>query len=73
MKLTYWVAKCKDDNDVYTIRTRTKKECTDQYERLKAAGADYDPPKKVTVEYSNGFDLLSQCTYEGRMRWEDEE
>jgi hypothetical protein len=68
MKLTYWIADCLDDSDVYSIRERTKKECAARRQVLGEQG--YGKPRKVTVEYSDGFDLLNQCTCEGRQYWE---
>jgi len=67
-KLTYWVARCKDDSEHYNIRTKTQKEC---FQLLKEANpGSYDPPKKVTLEYKDAFDLMHQCTSEGWGYWE---
>ena len=69
MKLTYWVAQCLNESDAYSMRARTRKECvamlTDDYNP-----EDYAPPKKVTIEYRDGFDLLLECSGEGRLHWE---
>lgn len=66
MKLTYWVAVCLDDADAYSIRTRTKRECV-----ARVAGQrGFAAPKRVTVEYDNAFDLLTQTTAESRLWWE---
>jgi len=74
MKLTYWIARCTSDSEAYSIRERTKKAAK---ERLaKAAQTEiewrthYGPLHKVTVEYADGFDLLKQCSEEGRGWWE---
>jgi len=71
-KLTYWIARCNDDSDAYSIRTRTKKACEAEYQfRMKdRRGNAYDRPIKVTVEYSNAFDLMEQCMNESRGCWE---
>ena len=73
MKLTYYKVKCQNDNDVYSMREKTKKAI---FERLKA---EYDPSKldwfndkyadystkkiyilKIQINYSDGFDLMDQ-------------
>ena len=69
MKLTYWIAECLDDSHVYNIRARTRRE-------VVAALASYDvasygPPKKVTFEYRDGFDLMNECLREGGGFWEE--
>ncbi len=69
MTLTYWKARCLDDADCYSIRTKTKKECLAQ---IEARGpSSYSKPYKVEVEYSSGFDLMMQCQSEDRL-YEDE-
>lgn len=75
MKLTYWVAICLDDSPVYSVRARTKRECIRiMTETLGWSGDDdkipFAPPKKVTVEYDNGFDLMKQCLSENSGCWE---
>jgi hypothetical protein len=62
MKLTYWYAKCLDDDNAYSIRTRTKKDCKGQ----RAGDEDsYGPPVKVTIEYKDGFDLMQKIALDG--------
>lgn len=70
MRVIYWVAKCKDASDVYSIRARTRVAVE---ERLaNEADGNYDPPKRViTPEFAGTFDLLVQCLSEGRAWWED--
>lgn len=64
MKLTYWYAECLDDHKCYSIREKTKK-------RAKEVLADkfnpeaYGPIEKIVVNYSDGFDLLTQALNEG--------
>ena len=70
MKLTYWHAECFDDSSAYDIRTRTRKEAKEQVAIWVSNSTRYGPIKKVTVEYSNAFDLMEQCSNEGRMGWE---
>ena len=76
MKLTYWIAECQNDSPVYSVRTRTRREC---YAKLRQRWGDewptnYAPPKKVTVEYDNAFNLMEQClSGEGTGWWEDVE
>ena len=71
MKLTYWYTPCHGDSDAYSFRTKTKREST---ERLKGVyqPESYGEPRKVTVEYQDGLDLVVQCTDEGRLYWETE-
>ena len=68
MKLTYWVAVCKNDSTAYNIRTRSRRECLQQ--RREFGEEDYGPATKVTVEYRDGFDLMLQCLSEGSAYWE---
>jgi len=51
MKLTYWVAKCLDDHECYSIRAKTRKKVVERVLR------DYNPanfgaPTKVMIEYA---------------------
>lgn len=70
MKLTYWKAESLDDNDCYSIRTKTKNECIEQV-ASRWNSQNFSTPRKVTVEYTDGFDLLDQClTGEYRANWE---
>ena len=69
-KLTYWVALCTDDSELYSIRAKTRRECEAQLEKARvgrARAGRYEPPKKVTVEYADAFDLMDQCSNEGTM------
>lgn len=68
MKLTYWVCRCIDDSDAYSIRDKTKKAAVARREEYGAEG--FEPVKKVTVEYLDAFDLMNECTTEGRLWWE---
>jgi hypothetical protein len=71
MRLTYWIAVCLDDSEVYNIRAKTKK---DVLRILKDSGnpdgVGFGKPRKVTVEYEDNFDLMEQCMSEGRGYWE---
>ena len=67
MKLTYWVAECLDDSQAYNIRHKTKKGATILRDSLSGR---FSPVFKVTVEYTDGFDLMDQCSNEGRSWWE---
>jgi hypothetical protein len=65
MTLVYWVAHCLTDSPAYSIRAKTRKEC---YEKLHNGNVDlknYSEPRKITVEYASGFDLVEQCLGEG--------
>ena len=73
-KLTYWVALCTNDSDRYSIRAKTKKEVlAGLAEAGHEIGKGYDAPKKVTVEYSDTFDLLEMCLSESSNFWEYKE
>lgn len=70
MKLTYWYAECLDDNDCYSVRERTKKAA--QTEKSTRDIGRFGKVVKVTVEYADGFDLLTKCVGEGGL-WEEAE
>lgn len=63
MKLVYWKARVLRDRDNYSIRARTRKEA----ERLRDTGGSeyYDKPVKVTITYTDAFDLVQQLLGEG--------
>jgi len=66
MKLTYWYAEhlartFNYDSERYSIRARTRREAL----AMRAAEPDtFGPALKVTIEYQDGFDLLTYCTSE---------
>lgn len=67
MKLTYWYCQHLADSDVYSIRTKTRREAV----ALRAEiPADYSEPVKVSVEYDNAFDLMQLCSEEDNHWWE---
>ena len=68
MKLTYWVSRPQNDSPVYSVRTKTKKECKSILKSFYSD--DYSKPKQVTVEYLDGFDLMKMCCDEGGSYWE---
>jgi hypothetical protein len=69
MKLTYWMAECLNDSSAYNLRAKTKREVVamldEHWDR-----SSYGPPRKVTVEYADGFDLMAECLSEGGAYWE---
>ena len=69
MKLTYWIAECFDDSDAYNIRAKTRKEATAMLAKYHNPES-YGPVKKVSVEYLDGFDLVTMALGEGRGHWE---
>jgi hypothetical protein len=75
MKLTYWVAKCENDSDAYSIRERTKKAAVakrvEMVEQTYGRESDYGPVKKVEVEYRDAFDLMELCSDESHHHWEE--
>ena len=64
MKLIYWVADSETDSRGYSVRTKTKKECIAQV-ALRADCNTYSEPRKVVVNYKDGFDLLVNALSEG--------
>jgi hypothetical protein len=73
MKLTYWVAVNKQDASCYNLRAKTKKRVL---ELIKLSGHDdehYGTPKKVEIEYDDGFDLLTQALGEGGLSYLEED
>ncbi len=68
MKLTYWYGEMLDDSNVYSIRTKTKREAI---ALKKEYGHNrYGPIVKVTVEYANAFELMTACMGEGGL-WQE--
>ena len=72
--LTYWVAAAIDESSMYSIRTKTKKECLALVAASVGDGGKWAPkfetPKKVTVAYADGFDLVEMCLSESGGFWE---
>ena len=79
MKVTYWYSRHPDDSNVYSIRTKTRKEAkalVDAENALRksnhhTSGELWEAPKKITTEYADAFDLVKQCTGEGGLWGED--
>ncbi len=71
MRLTYWVAQIKGDSHCYSFRRRTKRAIVNDLASEWAHAPDYDKPRKVTVDYTDGFDLMVKCLQEGGADWED--
>ena len=77
MKLTYWIADCRNDSACYSMRAKTRKACLAGVAANGGVivtpghcqGGDYtpqyDPPRKVTIQYDNGFDLIHMALGEG--------
>lgn len=71
MKLTYWHIQHQTDADCYSIRAKTKREALRQAkEHWNDTDYALDTVKKVTVEYADSFDLLTECLSEGGPYWE---
>ena len=74
MKLTYWCSRHFEDSPVYNVRCQIRKACKAEADQLNDEfGREvYSPPFKVTVEYSNAFDLVTQCIHDegaGLFEW----
>lgn len=67
--LTYWTATCLNDSSCYNFRCKTKKECLASV-AAHHAPENFGPVHKVTVEYNDAFDLMTQCLTEGSGWWE---
>lgn len=61
MRLVYWVAKVKWEDQIYSLRARTKKEILALFRAKKYNKAEYFKPVRIEMEYENGFDLMLQC------------
>ena len=64
MKLNYWIADNLRDSSCYSIRAKTKKAVNAQLGEIWNP-ADFDPARKVTIIYSDAFDLALQLLGEG--------
>ena len=70
MKLSYWVAVCKGDSQVYSLRGKTKKAVLAMLASGKWDADGFEPVKKVSIEYDDAFDLMMECLNEGGGYWE---
>ncbi len=64
MRLAYWVCCRRNDDDfACNIRARTKREAKAKQEEIeeKAGYALYESPRRVEIDYKDGFDLLTRC------------
>lgn len=60
--LTYWYCECRDDDDAYSIISKTK---TDALAQREARGESrFEAPVKKTLHYKDAFDLLDWATGE---------
>lgn len=69
MKLTYWYSRCPHDSDVYSIRTKTKKEALEKISQAYRS-EEWPAPRRVNIEYQNAFDLMGLCSEEDHHFWE---
>lgn len=70
MKLTYWIAEIKNDSPAYNLRGKTRKAVQAELDGGNHDPSNFEAPRKVTVEYRDGFDLLTECLSEGGAWWE---
>ena len=68
--LTYWVCESLNDASCYSIRAKTRKEAVRMRDSYGDRSWEWSEAEKVTVKYSDGFDLLTQCLEEGGGCWE---
>lgn len=69
MRLTYWYSRCPHDSEVYSVRTRTKREAVEQIKQAYQS-EEWETPRKITLKYQDGHDLLEMCSFEGHHYWE---
>lgn len=55
--LVYWKATATTGYDIDSVRAPTRKALV----ALMAGDAGYSAPRKVTITYTNAFDLMEQC------------
>lgn len=65
MKITIWYICCSNDSDCYSIRSRTKKGAIAELNKMGEWNHYEAKLEKQTVNYSDSFDLLNQCSSEG--------
>ena len=67
MTLTYWVARTRDHSEAYNIRRKTRKAVVEALESGRFGNREYGfgPVHKVTVKYSDAFDLMNRAMGEG--------
>lgn len=63
-KLTYWIAKCEDDSDCYSLIGKTRKDVQAQLDEHWNRER-FAEPVKLTITYRDAFDLFEQVTNEG--------
>lgn len=63
--LTYWVAACITDSDVYSVVAKTKKECIEKLSSPDNQHNKFEAPIKREVYYKDAFDLMDFLTGEG--------
>ena len=63
MKLTYWKANHEYDSNCFSIRERTKKAAVAKLSASRNP-EDYGPVHKVVIQYTDAFDLMTDCTDE---------
>ena len=75
MRLTYWYSKSKDAR-FPDLRSKTRAELLSKIKEKSGSSAlpsngneFYEKPKKVVVEYRDGFHLLEMCLSDERPFW----
>lgn len=67
-RCSYWVCCNQEHGSSYSIRALTRRECL-RLAELEGEGPgkwdEYEAPVKVTIEYQDAFDLVSQILGEG--------
>ena len=67
MKTQYWYARILTDSDVYSIRTKSKKEALRLIKELEQDHHRFGPLVKVHVEGDSLFEILKEALGEGPM------
>lgn len=61
---TYWIARCKDDHECYSIIGRTKRAVMRQLAERSDQGS-FEPVEKRVIRYTGLFDFFNLVTGEG--------
>mgnify|MGYP003127690768 CR=1 FL=1 len=73
MKVVYWKIECKDDSNVYSIRSKTKKRALEKFKEspIKDSYLEYGEDnlpyykvQKIVIYYDDAYDLMDQLLTE---------
>jgi len=70
MKVVYWKIECKDDSNVYSIRSKTKKRAIEKFKEHHSKdsyleyGKEFAKVQKIVIYYDDAYDLMDQLLTE---------